>query len=25
VAPIDPAFVEKVRRAVPSLEHRRIR
>ena len=25
VAPIDPAFIEKVRRAVPSLEHRRIR
>jgi predicted amidohydrolase len=25
VAPIDPSFVQKVRRAVPSLEHRRIR
>lgn len=25
VAPIDPAFVARVRRAVPSLEHRRIR
>jgi len=25
VAPIDPGFVAKVRRAVPSLEHRRIR
>ncbi|MGB8329575.1 MAG: carbon-nitrogen hydrolase family protein [Polyangiales bacterium] len=25
VAPIDPAFVQKVRRAVPSLAHRRIR
>jgi predicted amidohydrolase len=24
VAPIDPAFVDKVRRAVPSLEHRRL-
>jgi predicted amidohydrolase len=25
VAPVDPLYVEKVRRAVPSLEHRRIR